>query len=205
VTRRSPALAAWDKLFHTGRQSRMHILAIGQRLSVKAMGGNGDARESIGIRLLSRYQPATWQMLAAEYPMAPSPSHLGRVQVVAGGRIRETQIAYVTGQQAADYAVSGEVACFPADAPGATVPYRLAIAAGNAGRDGCTVAGGPLPVAPSGAISLADACKIGALPVSFAAAKSLRHRHGDFPHLVDKRGKALLYVPEELSAWYERR
>ena len=60
-------------------------------------------------------------MLVPEFPMPANTSVLGRIQVVASGDVRETQVAYITGSQARDLATSGQVSMLPAGMPGSTI------------------------------------------------------------------------------------
>jgi hypothetical protein len=75
---RSPALDALDELLAMGRQVRINVIMIGQRLSAAATGGSGDARENLAALILARFKPATWKMLiprpadaAADQAQAP--------------------------------------------------------------------------------------------------------------------------------------
>jgi hypothetical protein len=98
--KRSPAITALGDLVNMGRQVSMHVVAIGQRIETRTLGG-GDVRESFGIRLLSRYSVQTWKMLCGDiWPMPRKPNVRGRWQYVANGEAREVQIAYLTDAEA---------------------------------------------------------------------------------------------------------
>ena len=95
---RSPALDALDEVMFTGRQVRVNVLMIGQRLSAEATGG-GDARENLAALIFARYRPSTWKMLVPDIPMPPPTRHVGRVEVVTDS-VRQTQVAFLTGAEA---------------------------------------------------------------------------------------------------------
>jgi hypothetical protein len=117
---RSPALEALDAVSFMGRQVKMNILYIGQRLSVKASGGDGDARENIGVIGFGRYTPSNWKMLAGDHVMPPKSLTPGRLQVVTD-KVRECQAAFLPAKEARELATSGTVALLPAGMPGAVV------------------------------------------------------------------------------------
>jgi hypothetical protein len=116
---RSPAVAALDKVSNTGRQVRINLLYIGQRLSAKATGGgSGDSRENLGVLLMSNPAASTWRMLVGDRHALPAATDVtGRLQVVTAKTVTEVQGAYVTGAQAREYATSGVVAVPRDDMP----------------------------------------------------------------------------------------
>lgn len=104
--KRSPALEALGDLVNMGRQVQMHVIAIGQRVETRTLGG-GDVRESFGIRCLTRYTVQTWKMLCADVWPAPRKSSVrGRWQIVTGGEATETQVAFLTDDEARALATS---------------------------------------------------------------------------------------------------
>ena len=120
----SPALTALQDVAFAGRQVRMNLFMVGQMLTARVTGGTsggGEARENVGIRMLARYTKRNWEMLVPEFPMPPNSRVLGRIQVVASGDVRETQAAYITGNQARDLATSGVVSLLPEGMPGSTL------------------------------------------------------------------------------------
>ena len=70
----SPALLALEQLIFTGRQLRMHLLMIGQRLSAKATSGDGsgDVRENLGTIIVYNLKDSTWKMLADGHAKPPA-------------------------------------------------------------------------------------------------------------------------------------
>jgi hypothetical protein len=207
---RSPAVTALEDVAFAGRQVRINLLMIGQMLSAKAT-GSGEARENIGVRLLARYTERNWKMLVPEHVMPPASGVPGRVQVIASGTVRETQIAYATGTQARELAMAGTVTPCPAGMPGAQGPAvtgtpRPALGDSTAGQPCFPVTDGPMPVAPPGGmITLAEAVKAGILPMSLAAARAARHRDKSFPQPAGMRGIAHVYSPEALAAYRQER
>jgi hypothetical protein len=59
----SPAAEALDEVMFTGRQLRVHVLQIGQRLSAKAPSdsGSADSRENLGAIVFSNPSASTWR------------------------------------------------------------------------------------------------------------------------------------------------
>jgi hypothetical protein len=116
---RSPAVVALDKVSFIGRQVCVNLLYIGQRLSAKATsGGSGDARENLGVLLMSNPAASTWKMLVGDrHALPPASDVRGRLQVVTPKAVTAVQGAYMTGAQAREYAKSGVVAVAPAGMP----------------------------------------------------------------------------------------
>jgi hypothetical protein len=116
---RSPAVTALDNVSNIGRQVLVNLLYIGQRLSAKAVsGGSGDARENLGVLLMSNPSVSTWRMLVGDrHPLPPATEEQGRLQVVTAKKVLEVQGAYWTGAQAREFAMSGRVADPPDGMP----------------------------------------------------------------------------------------
>lgn len=203
---RSPALDALDEVNFTGRQVRVNLMMIGQRLSAEATGG-GDSRESLAALLFARYKPSTWKMLCPDFPMPPATRHPGRAEVVTDA-VRQTQVAYLTGVQARELALAGRVALCPAGMPFAGPPLPAQQQQGELGNrpelGNATVSGPPEPpaVAAPEPVGLRQAIELGLIPVKLAAARSDRHRDGDFPRPVSRAGLEMLYDPVELADYY---
>lgn len=205
---RSPALDALDAVSFMGRQVLMNVIYIGQRLSVKASGGDGDARENISVVAFGRYSASNWKMLAGDHPMPPKSLAPGRIQVV-DNRVRETQAVFPTAAEARQLALAGTVATCPAGMPGAPrVTDGGHEALSGPGLGGVTVTA---PVSPPGVTSLvtiSQAVREGTLGPSHAAVKQAKWRdsrrpEGErvFPAHRGLRGLAKLYDPAELAAW----
>lgn len=197
---RSPAAEALDQLLFAGRQVRINVLMIGQRLSAAAS-GSGDARENVAVRILGRYQQSTWKMLCPEFPPIPSSRHPGRVQVV-DDRVRENQVANPTGQEARDLALAGTVTPCP---PG--MPYVGTLAPVGARQidhtDGQLVVDAEVvpEIGPSTTVSLREAVDQGLITCKIAAARKARQRDPRFPKPVAQRGVEHLFDADQLTAW----
>jgi len=116
----SPALEALQDVAFAGRQVLMNIFFIGQMLTARATGGTSggdEARENIGVRMLARYTERNWKMLVPEHKMPLVSDVMGRIQVVASGRVRECQVPYISGSEAVEMSRSGIIAVLPPDVP----------------------------------------------------------------------------------------
>lgn len=92
---------AFEDIVFMGRAVKIHVIAIAQFASAQAMGGS-DIRENFGYRILLRYTPNAWNMLAWDcgLPQA-APKHIGRGRICHSGTAQETQFLYLTEEQAA--------------------------------------------------------------------------------------------------------
>ena len=209
---RSPALEALDAVSYMGRQVLVNVIYIGQRLSVRASGGDGDARENIGVIAFGRYSASNWKMLAPDFPMPPKSLTPGRIQVVSD-QVRETQGVFMAAREARELALAGVVSALPAGMPGAPrVPP--AWATGIPGSDLGTVHGtgpsGPPPVtaAEPDWVTLKEAAEEGIVRRSRGALRIARWRDQQlpeeeraFPASKGQRGAADVYDPLELAEW----
>lgn len=192
----SPALKALAAVSAAGRQVRINLLMIAQRLSAAVTGG-GDSRTNIGARILGRFDEPAWKMLASEFKMPPPNDTPGRVQVVTS-KVAECQVAYLTGREAIDFAMSGVVTPCPSGMPGIcglpdpdpgvteALPHALPAETSELTPESAEL------------ISLREACELGILPVSQAAAKTWRRRYRDFPQPVLHDGLTHRYDPQSL-------
>lgn len=198
----SPAIEALAAVSAAGRQVRINLLLIAQRLSAAASGG-GDSRENIGIRILGRYSAQAWAMLAAEFPMPAPDDHPGRVQVVTS-KVAECQVATLSGAEAIRLATTGTVTPCPAGMPGICAPDPRVTAA-LPGTPLAETAGLTPESPPPGGISLARACEVGILPCKPSTAKVWRRRYREFPQPVGYEGLTHLYDPEQLDSFAKTR
>jgi hypothetical protein len=198
---RSPALDALDSASFMGRQVLTNIVYIGQRLSVKASGGDGDARENIGVLAFGRYSASNWKMLAGDYPMPPKSLTPGRIQVVTD-RVRETQGAFMSAKEARALATAGEVAVCPSGMPGA---MRVATETPEQipGPDVPFVpgTGAPVPTLPGGLVTLKEAVDEGMVAETLHAIRKASQRDETFPRRRGMRGAAGEYDPLQLAEW----
>ena len=107
----SPAVRGLENAFYAGRELKVHLLFVSQRMSAKATAGSADVRMNIGIRLLAGYDADTWKMVAGPSVPMPAPSrHQGRTQVcVKGGDVTEVQGAFLTHAEAREFSEGGPV------------------------------------------------------------------------------------------------
>jgi DNA segregation ATPase FtsK/SpoIIIE-like protein len=124
VTRRIPegtydAMDAFRDVVFMGRAAKVHVIAIAQMADAKSMGG-GDLRECFSTRVLIRYTKNAWTMLAYDvgHPIA-APDQVGRGMVVRGGKARQTQLLYLTEEEAAAMARA------PFERSASNVPVRV--------------------------------------------------------------------------------
>ena len=202
------ALDAYADLFYAGRQVKINVLAIAQRLSVRTTAG-GDARESVGARLMGRYTPQSWKMLCSEHKMPEPDDRPGRLQVVTS-EVHECQAADLSGAEARELATPGTLTPCP---PG--MPYRCGLDPGVTvkpitappGETGSLTPVSPGPGSPPAidGIGLADISALRVVPMTKAALKTARRRDGTFPQPVGYQSQTALYDPEEISMWYARR
>lgn len=198
---RSPALEALDAVSFMGRQVLVNLVYIGQRLSVKASGGDGDARENIGVIAFSRYSASNWKMLAGDHPMPPKSLSPGRLQVVTD-RVQETQGVFMTAREARELAVAGTVSPLPAGMPGARAVTGDDATLISGPDQGTVIDTGPLPVTSGPQmVTLSEAVREGIVSCSLSALRIARHRGGGFPDPAGQRGLAYEYDPVALAEW----
>ena len=181
--KRSPAVDALAEILFMGRAAKVHVLAIAQMLTARAIGGP-EARENFGIRCLARYTANAWKMLVPEAGMPRASRVLGRWQVVVAGTAVEVQVCYLTRAEAR------AVACPPERAE---VPVG-ALASDVSGEQGHLIL-----------MTLREACDDGVLPWTYDAAKKrLQRGVGRPPKPRGKRGMADLYAAADLTDWAAR-
>ena len=201
------AFEALGDLNFAGRAARMNMVAIAQRYSAKAAGG-GDVRATVNARIVGRYEKSAWKMLAEQFPM-PAPSNTpGRVQVVTD-HVAEAQMPYIRGQEAHDFALSGDVALCIDDMPsrcaiGVPVPVGQLVKTGAEQRLS-QGHGAPPALSPPRLIGLSEACSEGVISLSLAAVRKRRQRDRGFPGRRDQGGTEALFDESELMAWEESR
>lgn len=188
----SPAVKALKNLLFMGRSAKMHVLAIAQMLTARAIGGP-EARENFGIRCLARHSANAWKMLVPEAAYRVASRVLGRWQVVVAGVATETQVCYLTPAQARMFGHS------PRSANGLDSP--LAGVSPGIGENG--EAFDPL----SERLTLREAIDEGLLPWRHEAAKKRlqkARREDRAPELAGKRGLADLFRRGDLIVWVEQ-
>lgn len=196
---RSPALDAFDLVNLMGRGLLMNILYVGQRLSNKASGGDGDVRESIGVYAFGRYKASTWKMLAEDHPMPPTTRKVGRFQIV-DDQVREVQGIKMSAVEARMLATAGVVAELPAKMPGARVLVGPHESIPGPEQPLVLVPETP-PVRPvSQLVSLRDAIDQGLVSRNLTALRRASSRSG-FPVAKGYDSTTKLYDPVDLALW----
>lgn len=103
----SPAIEALGEILFMGRAVKMNVLLVAQSATANALGGP-EMRENFATRILARYTKNAWNMLVPEVQPVPKPTrHIGRCQVVIGGKASETQVLFFTPEEARVWALSG--------------------------------------------------------------------------------------------------
>ena len=96
----------------------MNLLLIGQMLTSAATGSqDSSVKANCGVMCLARYGLKSWRIMADDVPMPPSPSTIGRIQVVNGPRVREVQVPELITEEARDLVLASSMAAVPYDMP----------------------------------------------------------------------------------------
>jgi len=199
---KSPAFTGLGEVAFAGRQVRKHLILVGQMLTAEATGSrDSSVKENCGIKLLARYGPKGWRMMAEDIPMPPPPTVLGRVQLVTAGQAREAQTPELDPVEARRLVLASDMALLPAGMP--CRPATVATAPALAGPSDLrpeTVSVAP----PQGPVSLTEAVQQGALHPSttVSSLRMARFRDpGGFPERRDVRGRDYLYDLADLAAY----
>lgn len=210
---KSPAFTGLGEVAFAGRQVRKHLILVGQMLTAEATGSrDSSVKENCGIKLLARYGPKGWRMMAEDIPMPPPPTVTGRVQVVAGGQAREVQTPKMDPQLARQMVLDGVISALPWNMPCGpprpvteTTPPML-----DTGPDQGLVT---VPVTPrpltggEHLVGLSEAKRLGLVHenTTVRAMRQARwraqHGQGYFPEARSRHGAEDLYEARELTAW----
>jgi hypothetical protein len=139
---KSPAIRGMRKGLFAGRQLGQHWLMMAQLMEANAAGGSA-GRENVAVRLMSRYTQNAWKMLCPQAEFPGLTEGVGRIQVVVGNRVIETQTPHIDLSKREDVlalrklATSGIVAGLPHDMPNAPIPVRMRDEMGNRTRQVC--------------------------------------------------------------------
>ncbi len=218
----SPAVRAMENASYIGRELKVHLLFVSQRLSAKATAGSGDVRMNMGTRILAGYDAATWDMLVGkQVPMPPPSRHRGRMQVnVKGGSLTETQIAFFTHAEARQLAETGN-GRVPAklrhltvfDHPAAQAPEPHDLLRNESQPPAPAIAGSPVTQPPVGNwMTIRQAEEAGMLPRNWTkpggAFRTAKHRAAKegipVPQVRGKKGSEAMYDAVELADFLER-
>ncbi len=193
--RHNPAIADLRYILNKGRQCRINVFSVYQRMSAQATGG-GDARENYGAKILCRCSIQTWRILVGTR-MPPMSRIAGRAMIVMGDDIHEVQRAHASITKPDGSADKEGIA-------------RLREFALN-GRS--PVDSGPVPLVKNISIaepelelvSLREACETGILKMRYSAARKARQRDNEFPVGIPTESGALGYLPDSLRTWQANR
>src|SRR6266702_1358550 len=207
---RSPALDALEAVLSMGRQVLLNVVMIAQRLSDKAAGGGGDARENLAALIFARFRPSTWKMLVPDMPMPARTTHKLRAWTVTDS-VRAVQMALPTGREARDLALAGTVEVLASrypGIPGVTGSAHQAVSGPGLGTVTSQTVIPPAPVMDL--VTVREAIREGILPPGTTpeAVKQARWRDGQrpegerlFPAQKGTRRLAPLYSAVELADW----
>jgi hypothetical protein len=195
--KKSPAIAALEGALFMGRQIRINMFAVAQMMTALAA-GSGAARENMGVRILGRYTRNNWRMLVPEFDMPVRSMRPGRVQVVTSD-VKECQIAFLSGAEARELALSGTITPWPADLPDAvkkeiedhvrTVPGGISLSIDLEEKE----------------ITLPEAVTEGYTRKNIRALRNAKHRDPRFPKPVGRRleqhGRPWTYNSHAIVRW----
>ena len=197
--RKNPALNDLRSILMRGRQCKINIIAVSQRLSANVAGG-GDARENFGARIVARSSVQTWKMLTGSnvMPSAARSRIPGRAVLALGDEFHAVQLAYAPIAKPDGSADRDGIARLRAFAlnsrpDAASQPVTASVPVP-----------GPEPVAASETgelVTLREACASGALSLRYGAACKARQRDREFPAPVHHG----LYRANDLVIWQRNR
>jgi hypothetical protein len=205
--KKSPAIEALEEALFMGRQVRVNMFAVAQMMTALAA-GSGAARENMGIRILGRYTRNAWRMLVPEHDMPPRSMKPGRVQIVTS-KVQECQVAFLSGSEARELAISGEVTGFPVYPDEALdakdqVPAIPVITGEVIDQDANTVSLNET-VTLSEALALCPGKTLAA--IRKARDRTANEGIGNFPQSAGRRGSGPkaphLYRASDIRRWYE--
>lgn len=106
----SPAIVAMQESVGMGRELKMHVVVMAQRLSASVFGGNGgDIRESFqGGRLIARWDRKLWKMLVDTLAYVACPTGPRGIWGLARGEdFTVFRVPFIPDREATAYALSG--------------------------------------------------------------------------------------------------
>ena len=198
---RSPAFTGLGATAFAGRFVDMHLIIIGQMITAAVTGRrDSSVKENCGIKMLSRYGLKGWRVMCDDIPMPPPPEGTGRVQVVTGHKVRETQVPDISGDAAEmvrEMVLASDMAALPSTMPRCLVT-GVPVLAGSGLPPAPETVSAPLAVSRPRLlmVTLDEAVKSGELypDTTVGALRMCRFRDREtFPAAVGKRGPALLY------------
>jgi len=194
--KKNPAIGDLRYILNKGRQSRVNVISIYQRMSATAAGG-GDARENYGAKILARCSPQTWKILVGTgaVPSAARSRIPGRAVFVLGEDAHAVQRAYASIAKPDGSADRDGIARLRAFALNGRASQPVTASVPVSGSE-------PAAAAITGElVSLREACESGALTLRYGAAVKARQRDPEFPQPVTHG----LYRAGDLAAWQANR
>ncbi len=220
--KQSPAISALSALACAGRASDMHEWLIAQLLTVDSTGvKDSSIRSNAGIKAMARWDGPGWGMAVGKHiPMPAQTTIPGRIQLVTGDGVRETQVPYLhlddkdeevaeaAVKWARELAVSGTVAQIPGGEEGVPPLLWPASVIGQSHLSlvpAAQEAGSPRDTGePAVMISLRQAVAEETLRPAgrdpLGAARKAAQRPG-FPEVAGWDGQTALYYRSELREW----
>lgn len=208
----SPAVVAMQESVGMGRELRMHVLVMAQRLSASVFGGNGgDIRESFqGGRLIARWDRKLWKMLVDTIAYVACPTGPRGIWGLARGEeFTVFRVPFISDRDATAFSLSGAPATGPVLGP---QDERGSVD----GTSWTEFQGHSEKPAITSAVTLADALELlpgqdGPAKVSLANLRRASQRPG-FPEPMAKpdgqeygKREARLYDLGQLQEWQEAR
>lgn len=190
----SPAIVAMQESVGMGREIKMHVVVMAQRLSASVFGGNGgDIRESFGGgRFIASWDRKLWKMLVDTIAYVACPTGTRGIWGIARGEdFTVFRAPYVQDAEATRMATSGRPATGPVlgqqtSRPVVDIPVVKELASG---------------VPLSAALDTLPG-QDGPRALSLEGLRTASKRPG-FPAAVGQQGRAKLYDLDELVEWRE--
>jgi len=215
--KKSPAITAMESALFMGRQVKINTFAVAQMMTALAA-GSGAARENMGVRILGRYTRNNWKMLVPEFDMPGRSMRPGRVQVVTH-KIVECQVAFLTGAEARELALSGTIREFPrdtVDAPALPSGGEAEVVEGEiVDLENPGMISGDNPqrikaeVEDRKKVTLPEAVRQKLVQRTLKALTNAREREEDFPEPCGRRdwaqGRPMEYWAADLIAWDKKK
>lgn len=196
AARQNPAIRDLRYILNKGRQCRINVISIYQRMSADAAGG-GDARENYGAKILARYSPQTWKILVGTPYVRPSRIP-GRAVLVLGDDSHAIQRVYAGIADSSGKPDPAGIARLRAYALNGRPDSR------EASADARPVIERAEEIVEAEWLTLREACEAGVLPMRYGTARKARQRDPGFP--PGKPGRAgQVYQPATLQAWHRVR
>jgi hypothetical protein len=193
--RKNPAIADLLYILNKGRQCRINVVSIFQRMSAAATGG-GDARENYGCKILARFSHQTWKILVGTTPIPRSSKVPGRAIFVLGDDSHAVQRVYAgiaKPDGSADREGIARLRAFALNGAEDTYqpqPQTIEVIAGQP--------------EPEILVTLREACDSEVIRAKYGAARKARQRDSEFPAGQERNG-VTVYDPAALAAWEANR